>query len=141
MRDPRPGIAWSLGRVRRRAAYRDYMTRPAWFARRHRWVAEQATRYGTEPCCLVCGGPWSLIHDDLHHRSYARLGHEAHGDLIPLHRACHRALHRILESDPSWRRLDRAQATDLIVVALRHKALDHPSADQEALYHEQGERQ
>ena len=33
------------------------------------------------------------------------------------------ALHRVLEFDRSWRRLDRAQATDLIVKALRRKAL------------------
>ena len=52
-----------------------------------------------------------------------RLGHEAHGDLTPLCRACHREVHRVLESDRSWRRLDRAQATDLIVAALRHRAL------------------
>ena len=57
----------------------------------------------------------------MHHRSYIRLGHEARHDLIPLCRTCHDALHRVLESDPSWRRLDRGQATDLIVRALRHK--------------------
>jgi hypothetical protein len=33
------------------------------------------------------------------------------------------ALHRILEFDRSWRRLDQAQATDLIVKALRRKWL------------------
>jgi hypothetical protein len=124
VRDPRRGLAWSLRRLQRRLAYRDYMTSFAWLARRERWVAEWTARHGTEPCCLACGGPWSLARDDLHHRSYARLGHEAHGDLTPLCRACHREVHRILESDRSWRRLDRAQATDLIVAALRHRALD-----------------
>lgn len=128
MRDPRPGIAWSFGRLRRRAVYRDYMASPAWFARRQHWANEWMARHGTEPYCLVCGDPWSLRHDDLHHRTYARLGHEAHHDLIPLCRVCHRALHRVLESNPSWRRLDRRQATDLIVVALRHKTLDDETA-------------
>jgi hypothetical protein len=31
-------------------------------------------------------------------------------------------VHQMLETDRSWRRLDRAQATDLIVVTLRRKA-------------------
>jgi hypothetical protein len=31
-------------------------------------------------------------------------------------------VHRMLEADRSWRRLNRAQATDLIVVKLRRKA-------------------
>jgi hypothetical protein len=97
------------------------MASPAWFARRQQWLAEWTARHGGERRCLVCGTAWSLRRDDLHHRSYDRLGHEAHGDLIPLCRACHRALHRVIESDRSWRRLDRAQATDLIVTTLRHR--------------------
>lgn len=125
MRDPRPGIAWSLGRLRRRVAYRDYMASAEWFARRQRWATEWAAGHGNEPRCLICGTVWSLRHDDLHHRGYDRLGHETHGDLIPLCRACHRALHRVLETDRSWRRLNRAQATDLIVTTLRRKAHDH----------------
>ena len=123
MRDPRPGLPWSVRRLHRRRAYWDYMTSPAWFAYRERWATEWAARHGTEPCCLACGGPWSLARDDLHHRSYTRLGHEAHVDLTPLCRACHREVHRILESDRSWRRLGRAQASDLIVAALRHRAV------------------
>jgi len=97
------------------------MASPAWFARRERWAKEWTVRHNREPCCVICWAAWSLRRDDLHHRSYARLGHEADHDLTPLCRRCHRRLHRILESDPSWRRLDRSQATDLIVVALRHK--------------------
>ena len=123
MRDPRRGLTWSLRRLQRRLAYRDYMTSFAWLARRERWAAEWTAHHDAEPRCVVCGGPWSLARDDLHHRSYARLGHEAHGDLAPLCRPCHRKVHRVLESDRSWRRLGRAQATDLIVAALRHRAL------------------
>ncbi len=77
--------------------------------------------HGTEPRCLVCGVEWALC-DDLHHRTYERLGSEACRDLIPLCRSCHGALHRMLETDRSWRRLNRAQATDLIVGKLRRKA-------------------
>ena len=54
-------------------------------------------------------------------------------DLIPLCRNCHMALHRVLEFDRSWRRLDRAQATDLIVKALRRKALASRWVSQETL--------
>ena len=71
--------------------------------------------------------------DDLHHRSYSRLGHEGSRDLIPLCRNCHMALHRVLEFDRSWRRLDRAQATDLIVKALRRKGARHRWVSQETL--------
>jgi 5-methylcytosine-specific restriction endonuclease McrA len=79
--------------------------------------------HGFEPCCLICGATWLLERDDLHHRTYARLGHESCRDLIPLCRSCHGEIHRVLESDRSWRRLDRAQATDLIVKALRRRTI------------------
>ena len=125
MRDPRPGLIWSIGRLRRRAAYCDYMSSPQWFALRERWAKDWTTRHCIEPCCLICGVPWLLERGDLHHRSYSRLGHERSRDLIPLCRICHMALHRVLEFDRSWRRLDRAQATDLIVKALRRKGARH----------------
>jgi 5-methylcytosine-specific restriction endonuclease McrA len=105
----------------RRAVYSDYMASPAWYRHREHWVEKWAARRGREPCCLVCGAPWALRDGDLHHRTYIRLGHEADSDLVPMCRDCHRDMHRILESAPSWRRLDRPQATDLIMVALRAK--------------------
>ena len=135
VRDPRPGLIWSVRRVRRRAAYCDYMASPAWFALRERWARDWTARRGVEPCCVICGAVWTLKRGDLHHRSYARLGHELGHDLIPLCRACHGTLHRAIESNPAWRRLDRAQATDLIVMALRRKLLGHKS-----LCHQRGGR-
>jgi hypothetical protein len=120
MRSPRPGLAWSTGRIHRRAAYCNYMASEQWFALRERWVADWVEDHGNQPHCLVCGAEWALC-DDLHHRTYERLGREAGADLIPLCRSCHGALHRILETDRSWRRLNRAQATDLIVLTLRRK--------------------
>ncbi len=123
MRDPRPGLIWSIGRLRRRAAYCDYMSSPQWFALREQWAKDWTTRHCIEPWCLICGVPWLLERGHLHHRSYSRLGHEGSRDLIPLCRICHMALHRVLEFDRSWRRIDRAQATDLIVKALRRKSL------------------
>jgi 5-methylcytosine-specific restriction endonuclease McrA len=123
VREPRPDLTWSTRRIHRRLAYGDYMASPEWFALREIWAMDWAARYDAEPCCLICGAAWTLRHGDVHHRSYIRLGHEGRHDLIPLCRTCHDTLHRVLESDRSWRRLDRAQATDLIVATLRRKAL------------------
>lgn len=121
MREPRPGLPWSKHRARRRLAYVSWMASDKWLARRVSWRETWVATHGTEPCCVVCGGPWSLSHGDLHHRSYARLGAEADGDLIPLDRACHDRLHLILESSPAWRRLGREHATDVIVARLRQR--------------------
>ena len=120
MRSPRPGLAWSESRIHRRAAYCNYMASQQWFALRERWASDWVESHGTQPHCLICGVEWALC-DDLHHRTYERLGREASADLIPLCRSCHGTLHQILETDRSWRRLNRAQATDLIVLALRRK--------------------
>lgn len=121
MREPRAGIAWSAARIARRAVYSHYLGNPAWYRRRERWLEDWTARHGRAPDCLVCGAPWTLRDGHLHHRTYVRLGHECPSDLIPLCHDCHHDLHRILESSPSWRRLDRAQAADLIVTALRAK--------------------
>jgi hypothetical protein len=76
-----------------------------------------------------------LSHSDLHHRSYERLGAEADCDLIPLDRACHDRLHAILESSPAWRRLGRAQATDVIVARLRRSAASRSADSREEADH------
>ena len=122
MREPRPGLGWSAGRIALRARYADYMDSEAWRRRRRQWLNSWVARHGRPPVCAVCGCPWSLAHGDLHHRSYGRLGHETTTDLIPLCRACHTQVHDLLESTPSWRRLDRAQATDMAVGRLRRRA-------------------
>jgi len=122
MRDPRPGLAWSRRRVGRRGKYASWMASGEWLARREAWHQAWITRYGAEPCCVACGGLWSLRHDDLHHRSYDRLGAERFSDLVPLDRVCHDRLHAILESTPAWRRLGREHATDVIVGRLRAAA-------------------
>jgi predicted HNH restriction endonuclease len=95
------------------------MASPAWLARRERWREAWVAAHGAEPTCVACGAPWTLRHGDLHHRSYARLGRERHDDLTPMCRACHVVLHRVLESTPAWRRMDRAQAGDVIIARLR----------------------
>src|ERR1700716_3318182 len=96
------------------------MASRAWQIRRHIWHDWWVERTGTEPVCQVCGSGWSLRQGDLHHRSYARLGHEADPDLIPLCRTpCHDRVHQILESNPAGLRAGRAAATDTTVARLR----------------------
>jgi len=68
--------------------------------------------------CAACGTPWTL-RDDLHHATYERLGAEAHDDLVPMCRACHEALHFILERSRSWLALPRPVATWGIIARLR----------------------
>lgn len=117
MRDLRPGVPWSG----RRAAYRAWMASPAWLAARTRWHHTWIAVFGAEPACLVCGAPWTLRAGDLHHRTYARLGHERFTDLVPLCRQpCHEQVHAVLDAIPGWRRAGRAAASDAIIARLRY---------------------
>jgi len=118
MRPPRPGLAWSRGRYRRRACYGAWMASAEWQATRRAWYQAHLAHRGAPPACAVCRAAWELRRGDLHHRSYERLGVETYPDLVPLCRACHDRLHLILETVPAWRRLPRAYATDLLVAAL-----------------------
>ena len=122
MREPRRGLFWSRGTLTRRSAYATWMTSREWLASRERWRAAWVTEHGSEPSCRVCGRPWSLRRDDLHHRSYERLGHEHITNLVALCRRCHDKVHAVLEASPAWRRMDRVQASDLIVARLRRAA-------------------
>ncbi len=126
MRDPRPGLPWSLGRVLARASYRDYIDSPDWHARLRAWHATWIDRHGTDPVCQACDAPWTLIHGDLHHRTYVRLGAERFDDLVPLCRADHAALHDILDTAVGWRHLGRPAATAGIIAILRR--LHHADA-------------
>lgn len=122
MGEPRPGLAWSLRRARRRAEYSAWMGGEAWLARRTAWYRRWVVAHGAEPVCRVCEATWTLRRGHLHHLSYARLGHEADGDLVPLCRPCHQRLHRDLESNPGWLKAGRAYATGVIIARLRAAA-------------------
>ncbi len=122
MREPRPGLSWSRARVVRRRRYGTWMASRAWLGFRAHWRDTFMAVFGVEPTCVACGGRWTLRNGDLHHRNYDRLGHERFDDLIPLCRACHEQIHRVLESTPAWRRMRRAQASDVIVARLRARA-------------------
>ena len=122
MRDPRPGVAWSRRRVLRRIAYGCWMASPQWLDVRRRWHLEWVQRYGDEPSCVVCGGAWTLAGNDLHHRTYRRLGEERFEDLVPVHRGCHDLVHAVWDANPTWQRMDRGLANDLIIGLLRRAA-------------------
>lgn len=128
MRDPRAGLEWSRARVVRRAVYAEWMGSSDWLRWREQWLAQWVLRHGAEPVCAVCDTPWTLRHGDLHHRSYDRLGHEHPSDVVPMCRACHHRLHRVLESG-AWNRTSRPQATDLIIRTLRRSLEASGTAD------------
>lgn len=86
------------------ARYAFWMESSAWWARRRRWVAREAQRSGAIRCA-VCDRPWDPDRGDLHHLSYARMGKEAHEDLIAMCRPCHEALHRVIDASPAWQSL------------------------------------
>lgn len=63
-----------------------YLQSPYWRHYRSAW-------WQTHPnaACARCGRRNRPM--DLHHLTYRRLGHEQPGDVVPLHRACHQAVH------------------------------------------------
>jgi len=118
MRPLGPRAGRSARRAVYRARYTAHLTSGRWRRRREEWLAEEQRRTGAPPVCVVCHRPWDLA-DDLHHNSYARLGRERHGDLLPMCRGCHEALHVILDRSPAWRAMPRPAATTGIVARLR----------------------
>jgi 5-methylcytosine-specific restriction endonuclease McrA len=122
VREPRPGLVWSLRRARCRAEYSAWMGGEAWLARRAAWYRRWVAAHEAEPVCQVCESPWTLRRGHLHHLSYARLGHEADRDFVPLCRSCHQRLHRVLESNPAWLKAGRGHATWVIIARLRPTA-------------------
>ena len=119
MRDARLGVEWSPLRAAIRKDYGGYMTSPAWYRRRRLWLAEHREATGSEPMCIVCEGKWRLSHDDLHHRSYRRLGGEDYTDLVPMCRACHSRLHVLLDRNSEWRHFRHEVATDALAAYMR----------------------
>ncbi len=73
-----------LAEAIKRRQYLDYLASPEWRELRRR-VLEMADG------CTVCTSMNAL---DVHHRSYARFGHEELADLIVLCRECHTVFHR-----------------------------------------------
>jgi len=101
----------------------------AWRRLREAWLRQWEAAHGSEPVCAACGGAWTLRHGDLHHRTYDRLGQERLADLMPLCRPCHDRAHQIMESTPAWRKMGRAQATDLIVRTMAQRNATRESVE------------
>jgi len=77
--------------------YDTYIDSEAWRYRREEWAAEHLRRSPGPIVCAVCGQPWNIRRDDLHHVEYSRLGAEQHDDLMPLHRQAHDDVHDLLD--------------------------------------------
>lgn len=75
------------------AGRESYMSSSAWWNRRKKWFIDEQARTGHPVVCAGCSEALSERSCDMHHTTYARLGAEAHDDLIALCRACHEALH------------------------------------------------
>lgn len=71
------------------ASYADYLASDAWRSFRVRYKSS-----GSRMTCLIC----SAKPIQLHHNTYVRLGVEELGDVTPLCRHCHIAVHRWLKS-------------------------------------------
>lgn len=121
VRELSPWATRSGGRQVRRDWYAAYITSAEWYRRRVRWVEEetQLIPAGAGIDCLGCLKPWVLARDDLHHVDYARLGAEAHEDLWPLCRNCHTALHELMRSTSTWRKLPRRIANTVALAYLQ----------------------
>lgn len=78
----------------RRRAYRTLYLRS-----RHWRRARQAAIQRTGGKCADCGSRQRL---DVHHLTYARLGHESPGDLQVLCRYCHAERHALKEAARKW---------------------------------------
>ncbi|MBL3685670.1 hypothetical protein D3248_01690 [Leucobacter zeae] len=121
MRELSPWAIRSRGREDHRARYARYIASRAWFARREQWVSDERARTCSQMvrCWGGCGNDWRLERDDMHHVSYVRLGDEAHEDLWPLCRGCHDALHQLMDSTRSWRKLHRELANEQAIAIVR----------------------
>ncbi len=67
-----------------RAQYHAYLASPAWAERR------DGIRYRSRGICERCG---AARMSDVHHLTYARVGHERDSDLQAVCRRCHAVLH------------------------------------------------
>jgi 5-methylcytosine-specific restriction endonuclease McrA len=74
------------------ARYEQYLSSPRWARRKAAYFKTRA------PKCKACKS-WEQV--DLHHLTYANLGHERDGDLMALCRTCHEAVHELHAQNPN----------------------------------------
>jgi 5-methylcytosine-specific restriction endonuclease McrA len=81
-----------------RSGYRDYINSQAWRDKRQKYWQSNL-----EKDCYCCGTSRRPgMH--LHHRTYKNLGAERLMDLVPVCPDCHDEIHRLHDSDTSWKR-------------------------------------
>lgn len=107
----------------------EFLRSRAWFARRDRWFADEAS-LGRALACAGCGRAACKKQLELHHLDYMGVlleqgrwqALEAHEDLVPMHPYCHDLLHRLLDRDAVLsRNRTRRAASDLALERLRQK--------------------
>lgn len=80
-----------MGKKRQKSAkqleHAKYLNSKEWKATRQRYFDSKLPQ-----CCYVCLGKRGPFH--LHHRTYERWGREHLRDLVPVHKTCHRKIHR-----------------------------------------------
>ncbi len=84
----------------------EFLSSPAWFARRARWFRKHY-RLGRPLACAACGWPSTSDELELHHLDYRGVrfvdgswrAFERHDDLVPLHPYCHGLLHQLIDHD------------------------------------------
>lgn len=128
MKDLRPLARRDARRAAFRRRYERYINSPRWWRRRERWLTDHLDYAGRPPVCAICDRNWTLA-DDLHHITYATLGHERHQDLVPMCRTCHEDLHQILDLSKHWRSMTRVTATHQLVALLRQRWTEADAVD------------
>lgn len=107
----------------------EFLTSPAWLARRARWFRKELRMRGILRC-RACGRAAPKEHLALHHVEYSGVrfvagawrAFERHDDLVPLHPVCHDMLHRLIDRDEvlAFHR-DRRTASAVALERLRQK--------------------
>lgn len=82
------GVEGATIRFDARQAYLDYLRTPQWYAIRNRVMTKGYTT------CARC----DALAENVHHKTYERLGRELESDLEPLCRACHEKEHRVAKA-------------------------------------------
>jgi hypothetical protein len=121
-----------------RGKVKAYMQSSEWRTRRQQWVQASRAKFGRDPRCVVCGAIWrdekrptDQCTLDMHHVDYKKLGGETFDDLIPMCRAHHEVLHRLIDAFPSYQRMTRREATRQIIPRLRDEVARVRAANRE----------
>lgn len=95
-----------------RDVYEKYLQSPEWAAKRDQALERDARR------CRACNSPEKL---EVHHRTYARLGHEDLNDLTTLCESCHEHFHRKMKQAEIMARTYSAPRTEQELTPIERK--------------------